>query len=370
MKTLLVAGAFLCLASAAAAMDFRVSGDKLLATGEIVPGDAQRFVQTVAGVSIVSGFPNAPDVPEVTAVALSSPGGNLFEGIRLGQAIRAASIPTLVMSDKTCASACAIAFLGGKIQGASTSAVRRELEPGARLAFHGYKLTAEEVHVANETLDIARVVNAIILDYASRMGDVDIGTLAELLNVPPEKVEIIDTPRKIAALGITLVGQPLKPPKGWAVNACRAVIAKQLSVFDAFGAENRLGGGEPEPMTNLEAFRRRLLDDKYNPAISILRKERLAAVRDAVMKLPAGDALDLLAGEALHLEQGKVGVWRVPLERGAGFYFDACYAATDFSLAATGSQSIQTILISSVFQSMVVGYHDILAGFPGDTPLW
>jgi hypothetical protein len=50
MKTLLVAGAFLCLASATAAMDFRVSGDKLLATGEIVPGDAQRFVQTVAGV--------------------------------------------------------------------------------------------------------------------------------------------------------------------------------------------------------------------------------------------------------------------------------------------------------------------------------
>jgi hypothetical protein len=244
---------------------------------------------------------HAPDV----TVALASPGGNLFEGIRLlGQAIRAASIPTLVMSDKTCASACAIAFLGGKTQGAASAAVRRELEPGARLAFHGYKLTADEVHVANETLDTARVVNAIILDYASRMGDVDIGTLAELLNVPPEKVEIIDTPRKIAALGITLAGQPLKPPKGWAVNACRAAIAKQLSVLDAFRAENRLRG-EAEPMANLEAFRRRLLDDKY-PA-----EGKTAAVRGAVMKLPAGDAVDLLAGGAVYLEQGKVGVWRV-----------------------------------------------------------
>jgi hypothetical protein len=352
MKTLLVAGAFLCLASAAAAMDFRVSGDKLLATGEIVPGDAQRFVQTVAGVPKTNDASDAPDV----TVALASPGGNLFEGIRLGQAIRAASIPTLVMSDKTCASACAIAFLGGKIQGAASAAVRRELEPGARLAFHGYKLTADEVHVANETLAAARVGNAIILDYASRMGGVDIGTLAELLNVPPEKVEIIDTPRKIAALGITLAGQPLKPPKGWAVNACRAAIAKQLSVLDAFGAENRLRG-EAEPMANLEAFRRRLLDDKY-PA-----EGKTAAVRGAVMKLPAGDAVDLLAGRALYLEQGKVGVWRVPLERGAGFYFDACYAATDF-------QSVRTILIDGVSPSMVVGHDNILAGFPGNTPLW
>ena len=33
MKALLFAGAFLCLASAATAMDFQVSGDKLLATG-------------------------------------------------------------------------------------------------------------------------------------------------------------------------------------------------------------------------------------------------------------------------------------------------------------------------------------------------
>jgi hypothetical protein len=124
-------------------------------------------------------------------------------------------------------------------------------------------------------------------------------------------------------------------------------------VLDAFGFENRLRG-EAEPMANLEAFRRRFLDDKY-PA-----EGKTAAVRGAINKLSAGDAVDLLAGGAL---QGKVGVWRVPLERGAGFYFDPCYAVTDF-------QSIRTILIDGVSPSMIVAHHDIVAGYPADSPLW
>jgi hypothetical protein len=174
--------------------------------------------------------------------------------------------------------------------------------------------------------------------------------------VPPETLEIIDTPREISALGIILAGQPLKPPKGWAVNACHTAITKQVSVLDAFGAERRLRG-EAEPMATLEAFRRRFLNDKH-PG-----EGKAAAVRAAVMKLPAGDAVDLLAGGALYLEQGKVGVWRVRLERGAGFYFDACYAVTDF-------QSIRTILIDGASPSTVVGHHSILAGYPANTPLW
>jgi hypothetical protein len=53
---------------------------------------AKRFVQIVAGVPKTKDAPDAPDV----TVDLDSPGGNLFEGIRLGLAIRAASIPTLL----------------------------------------------------------------------------------------------------------------------------------------------------------------------------------------------------------------------------------------------------------------------------------
>jgi len=334
-------------------MDFQVSGDKLFATGEIVPGDAQRFAQTIARV------PKSENGVSGLTIALESPGGDLFEGINLGLAIRTASLPSLVMRGKLCASACAIAFLGGKFQGAVSAAETRRLEPGARLAFHGYRLATDEIQIANETLDAVRVSNAIILEYASRMGSVDLGALAELLTVPPEKMEIIDTPREISALGILLVGQPLKAPKDWPMNACRAAVAEQLSVLDAIGAEDRLLG-EAEPMANLEAFRRRLLDDKYHAA-----DETAAAVRAAVMKLPAGDALDLLAGGALFLEQGKVGVWRVQLERGAGFYFDACYGIAKFD-----SGSISTILVSGVSPSMVVGHHNVLAGHPANTPLW
>jgi hypothetical protein len=99
------------------------------------------------------------------------------------------------------------------------------------------------------------------------------------------------------------------------------------------------------------------LDDKYPEDASTRR------IREAVLKLPAGDALDLLAGEALYLEQGRIGAWRVRLERGAGFYFDACYAVTDFS-------TLRTILVSGTGPATVVHTAGTLGGFPPDTPLW
>jgi hypothetical protein len=66
---------------------------------------------------------------------------------------------------------------------------------------------------------------------------------------------------------------------------------RELSALDTFRAGKRLAG-EAEPMANLETFRRRFLDDKYSA------EGEIAAVRDTVVKLPAADAVDLLAGRA------------------------------------------------------------------------
>jgi hypothetical protein len=114
---------FICLVlalglSPASAMDFRLSGKKLVASGVIIPGDATRFARVIADAP-KDDTTNTPDV----VVSLESSGGNLLEGMRLGWAIRDASVGTLVERGKTCASACAVAYLGGKQAGVSASGI-------------------------------------------------------------------------------------------------------------------------------------------------------------------------------------------------------------------------------------------------------
>src|SRR6476659_3556970 len=69
--------------------------------GELVLGDENRFVQiagTVAGAVVI----------------FNSPGGNLFAGIMIGKLIHFKKFDTLVPNGSACASACALAWLGGK----------------------------------------------------------------------------------------------------------------------------------------------------------------------------------------------------------------------------------------------------------------
>ncbi|QND59838.1 hypothetical protein [Mesorhizobium huakuii] len=176
-------GAFLLssVTTSSKGMEFSLSAGRINATGEIKDGD---------GLKLTAAIRNAPrdemDVPDVI-VSFDSPGGSLFEGIRIGEAIRAAGVPTIVEEGHVCASACAIAFLGGKISGVSSDAVGRWLEIGASLGFHGFRLSDDHIEVANETLNSARIVDAFILEYALKMGDIDLGAISQLLNTPLPK---------------------------------------------------------------------------------------------------------------------------------------------------------------------------------------
>jgi hypothetical protein len=49
-------------------------------------------------------------------VAFTSSGGNLFAGIEMGRAIRLKEFVTVVPDDMLCASACALAWLGGRVR--------------------------------------------------------------------------------------------------------------------------------------------------------------------------------------------------------------------------------------------------------------
>lgn len=109
----------IALSSKAMAADVRVvpTGSPLeliVFRGEIVHGDADRFLDTVRSVNL-------------GAVLFESQGGNLIEGLRIGRAIRRAGFTTGVAPETACASACALAWLGG---------TTRYMHPTSLVGFH------------------------------------------------------------------------------------------------------------------------------------------------------------------------------------------------------------------------------------------
>lgn len=81
----------------------------ILLDGELKLGDEKKFAD--AAISV-------PDA----LVVLKSNGGNLYAGIEIGKAIRLKGFNTLVPDETLCASACALAWLGGRVRAMGTTA--------------------------------------------------------------------------------------------------------------------------------------------------------------------------------------------------------------------------------------------------------
>lgn len=75
-----------------------------LLSGRIEEGDANR---------VLAVFEQFLDTPN-RAAYLASPGGNLIEGIKLGLVFNRLRVKTVIEGKQICASACALAFLGGR----------------------------------------------------------------------------------------------------------------------------------------------------------------------------------------------------------------------------------------------------------------
>src|SRR5438445_10322727 len=78
-------------------------------------------------------------------VAFSSDGGSLVARLRIGEAIRRKGFSTIVPDGRRCASACALAWLGG---------VERFIGTGGKIGFHAaYDPTADESGVGTAVVD-------------------------------------------------------------------------------------------------------------------------------------------------------------------------------------------------------------------------
>jgi hypothetical protein len=121
------------------------------------PIDGMTAIAVIGTLELSDGerFAHIASASRRALVIFNSNGGNLLAGLRIGQLIRLRDFVTLVPDGARCASACAIAWLGG---------ARRFMQPTARIGFHAaYSI---ENGVPIET----GAGNALVGAYLSRLG--------------------------------------------------------------------------------------------------------------------------------------------------------------------------------------------------------
>lgn len=111
--------------------------------GTLVSSDAEKFINSIGPLS-------------EGVVVLHSDGGSALAGVVIGQAIRQKGFATYVPNDSLCASACALAWLGG---------TRRLMSKSARIGFHA----AYSVSGSGQKSESGQA-NAIIGAYLNSLG--------------------------------------------------------------------------------------------------------------------------------------------------------------------------------------------------------
>lgn len=154
-----------------------VNGSWIYIQGEITLDDGPRFERLLASTR------------DVAVVVLDSPGGNLKGGVEIGTAIRNRQLSTLVEDRAICASACAVAWLGG---------VARYGGPAASIGFHSV-YTRDWRNSPVES----RGGNAVLGAYLNRMGLSD-KAVFYITDTAPAKVSWLNV-ADAKALGIELL---------------------------------------------------------------------------------------------------------------------------------------------------------------------
>jgi hypothetical protein len=154
------------------------AGGRLLATGTIVPGTADRFADEVRrrGISIKT-------------VVLYSPGGSVRDAIAMGRLIRDKKYATEVEEGRSCASACPLIFAGG---------VTRRAGAGASIGVHQVSSFSNDRMTHDDGMASAQQVTAITEGYLRDMG-VDLEVWLHALATSKDDLYIF-TPKELLDL--------------------------------------------------------------------------------------------------------------------------------------------------------------------------
>lgn len=324
------------------AANFTENDQELSLSGQLVAGDAAKFAD----------FVNARSKTWTDwspTVSLSSPGGSLAEGLALGLYFRDRRIATRVRKGQECYSACAVAFLGGTQAYATGSGIGRYLEVGAVLGFHGFSQRNNKVTLVNEAFDLARVTNALIIQYASGLRGIDLQLLSQLIGVDPKSIRVVRTPREIEGLSIKLEGKVPPRPRTWPLNVCARYVDELRPINDG-PIDGRISASS----------RVVLISDKAHLAADFLTKYMDEKYQRIYANLPPEEIIRLAVGT-----EPQFPVYRIETVRGAGFYYDYCYAMD------SGNGHIALLLPGEGFGGYKSQkFFGRLSGFDADVPLW
>ena len=175
-------------------------------TGAIEEGDSERLRAILT--RLRKEAPPAPGLPLAT-IALSSGGGDVYEGLNIGYLLREFDVASLVRKGDLCLLACALAFLGGTASHLPPGLVPdRRIEVGGEVGFHNFfinpdsaKLPAAADSAAGMVVgfDLARGGSALLVRYAGMMS-LDPAFIARLLGRPSEVWDYIDRDGKFVDL--------------------------------------------------------------------------------------------------------------------------------------------------------------------------
>jgi hypothetical protein len=162
----------------------------ILLKGKIMPGDTFDLQVYIAS------LPKKPNI----VVYLNSPGGNLHEGMKLGQFFFQNKIETVVESKTACTSACALAFLGGR--DSATGKARRTKFSTAGLGFHSFfrEFDKTRSYTADDLKVVVRSVQVqvfAVTEYLHAVG-ADLNVLRVMLRAAPNQMNYLSNDDAIA----------------------------------------------------------------------------------------------------------------------------------------------------------------------------
>jgi hypothetical protein len=164
----------------------------IAATGKIESGDSEKLLR------YLRTLPRKPN----TAIYLSSPGGSLIEGLKLGYLFKEIRIKTVVEGDRPnnmCASACALAFLGGHDP---EGRPWRSSTTNSLLGYHQF-YCGDGQRCTNEQSAVS-----VILRYGKEVG-APLEIFIEMFDHPPRDMHWFST-SELCSLGIKVWDMPNK----------------------------------------------------------------------------------------------------------------------------------------------------------------
>ncbi len=199
--------------------------------GPFRQGDSEAMRRVLASLKAAA---EAPADGPLATVELSSLGGDLIEGLKVGYLFRDYNVATVVRKRDICLSACALAFLGGTAANGSAAQSERlpshRLEIGAKLGFHAFYLnpnsaqapTADDpVQGRRQGFTEARAATTAVMLYAADLG-IDPRFVASMMSKQQDEFAYTNTNEEFLTLKVCPIGldRPGIDPVEQALNIC------------------------------------------------------------------------------------------------------------------------------------------------------